>query len=92
VAGEVVLVQAVHDQHDRTRALVVEAAVKRMVEPFVRRPALGLGQRLLGLQRVVDDDQIGAAPCHLHLRPPWIAPVQLFGADGRPASGAELAT
>jgi hypothetical protein len=32
-----------------------------MVEPVVRRLALGLRQRLLGLQRVVDDDQVGAA-------------------------------
>jgi len=55
-------VQAVHDQHDRTLQLVVEAAVERVVVPFVRRLALGLRQGLLGLQRVVDDDQIGAPP------------------------------
>ncbi len=54
--------QPVHDQDDRPLLLVVEAAVERVVEPFVGRPALGLGQRLLGFQRVVDDDQVGAAP------------------------------
>jgi hypothetical protein len=49
MAGEVVLVQSVHDEDDRARALVVEAAVEGMVEPVVRRLALGLRQRLLGL-------------------------------------------
>jgi hypothetical protein len=56
------LVQAVHDQHDRTAELVVEPAVEGAVVPFVRRLALGLRQRLLGLQRVVDDDQVGTPP------------------------------
>ena len=32
-----------------------------MVVPFVRRLALGLRQGLLGLERVVDDDQVGSA-------------------------------
>ena len=54
--------QAVHDQHDGAAELVVEAAVEGVVEPFVRRLALGLRQGLLGLQRVVDDDQVGATP------------------------------
>jgi hypothetical protein len=44
-------------------SLSVEAAVEGVVVPFVRRRlALGLRQRLLGLQRVVDDDDVGAAP------------------------------
>ena len=71
VARQVVLVQPVHDQHDRTGTLVVEAAVERMVEPFVRRPALRLGQRLLGLQRVVDDDDVGTPPAEVATRLPW---------------------
>ena len=54
--------QAVRDQHDRTRELVVEAAVEGVVKPFVRRLALGLRQRLLRLQRVVDDDDVGTPP------------------------------
>jgi len=61
VAHQIVLVQSVHDQHDGTRELVVEPAVEGVVEPLVGRPPPGLGQRLLGLQRVVDDDQVGAA-------------------------------
>jgi hypothetical protein len=33
-----------------------------MVVPLVRDLPLGLRQRLLGLQRIVDDDDVGAAP------------------------------
>jgi len=61
MAGEVVLVQPVHDQHDRPLPLVVEPAVEGVVVPFVGRLALRLRQRLLGHQRVVDDDDVGAA-------------------------------
>jgi hypothetical protein len=49
VAGEIVLVQPVHDQDDGARELVVEPAVERVVVPFVRRLPLGLRQCLLGL-------------------------------------------
>jgi hypothetical protein len=62
MAGEVILVQPVHDQDDGAAELVVEAAVEGVVVPFVRRLALGLRQGLLGLQRVVDDDDVGTAP------------------------------
>ena len=56
------LVQPVHDQHDRPRKLVVEPAVEGVVVPLVGRLALRLRQRLLGLQRVVDDDDVGTSP------------------------------
>jgi hypothetical protein len=49
VAREIVLVQPVHDQHDRPRELVVEPAVKRVVVPFIGRLPLGLRQCFLGL-------------------------------------------
>ena len=62
VADEIVLVQPVHDQDDGARLLVVEAAVKGVVEPLVGRLALDLRQRLLGLQGIVDDEEVGAAP------------------------------
>jgi hypothetical protein len=55
-------VQPVHDEDDGARQLVVEAAVEGMVVPLVRDLPLGLRQRLLGLQRIVDDDDVGAAP------------------------------
>src|SRR5271166_3618350 len=51
-------VQAVHDQDDRHVLLVVEAAVEGVVEPLVGRLAMGPRQRLLALQRVVDDDDV----------------------------------
>jgi hypothetical protein len=55
-------VQPVHDQHDRTLPLVIEPAVEGVVEPFVSALPVGVGQGLLGLQRIVDDDDVGAAP------------------------------
>jgi hypothetical protein len=52
MAGEVVFVQPVHDQHDGTSRLVVEPAVEGVVVPFVGGPPARVGERLLGLQRV----------------------------------------
>ena len=49
MAGEVILVQPVHDQHDRTLLLVVQSTVECVVAPLVGRLPLGLRQRLLGL-------------------------------------------
>jgi hypothetical protein len=49
MAGEVVLVQPVHDQNDRTPRLVVQPAVEGVVVPFVGRPAAEIGQGLFGL-------------------------------------------
>jgi hypothetical protein len=54
------LVQPVHDQDDCSLLLVVEPAVEGVVEPLVGRAPLGLRQGLLGLQRVVDDDDVGS--------------------------------
>jgi hypothetical protein len=48
---QVVLVQPVHDQDDRTRKLVVQSAAERVVVPLVGRLPLGLRERFLGLQR-----------------------------------------
>ena len=42
MADQIVLVQPVHDQHDRPLLPVVEATVEGVVEPFVGRPPLGL--------------------------------------------------
>ena len=42
-------------------AFVVEAGQQGVLEPFVGRVALGLGMRIIGLQGIVDDDQIAAA-------------------------------
>ena len=51
-----------HDQDDGSLLLVVEAAVEGVVEPFVGRPPVGIGQGLLGFQRVVDDNDVGTPP------------------------------
>ena len=71
VTGEVVLVQSVHDQHDRTRKLVVEPAIEGVVVPLVGRLALRLRQRLVGLQQVVDDDDDVGASRSARPRPRW---------------------
>jgi hypothetical protein len=62
VAHQIVLVQAVHDQDDRPLLLVVEAAVEGVVEPLVGGAAMGRRERLLGLQGIIDDDDVGSAP------------------------------
>jgi hypothetical protein len=54
VADEVVLVQALHDDHDCAAPLVVEPTVQRVGEPVVGRFALCVGKRLVRLQRVID--------------------------------------
>ena len=53
---------AVHDQDDGSVLLVVETAVEGVVEPLVGRAPSGLRQGLLGLQGIVENDQVGAAP------------------------------
>jgi hypothetical protein len=47
--------------HDRARELVVQPAVEGVVVPVVGRLALRLRQCLLGFERIIDDDEIGAA-------------------------------
>ena len=54
--------QPVHDQHDGAGQLVVEPAIEGMIVPLVGRLALRLRQRFLGLQRVVDDDDVRTPP------------------------------
>ena len=61
MARQIVLVQPVHDQHDRPAVLVVQPAVERMVKPFVGALAVRVRQCLLGLERIVDDDNVRTA-------------------------------
>jgi len=63
MAREIVLVQPVHDHDDRPGPGVVQPAVKGVVKPVVGRLPLGLRECLLGLQRIVDDDDVGTTPC-----------------------------
>jgi hypothetical protein len=59
---EIVFVEALHDDDNRPTALVVLPAVEGVVEPVVGGLALGVGERLLGFEGIVDQDDVGAAP------------------------------
>jgi hypothetical protein len=53
-------VQPVHNQNNGTRPSVVQPAVEGVVVPLVGRLPLRLRQGLLGFQRIVDNDDVGA--------------------------------
>src|SRR5437763_15801628 len=61
MTDEIVLVQPLHDDHDGAVTLIVEAAVKGVVVPLVGGFSLRVGERLLRLQRIVDQNDVGAA-------------------------------
>jgi hypothetical protein len=61
VADEIIFVQPLHDGDDGAVALVVLPTVEGVVVPFVGGLPLRLRERLLRLQRIVDQDDIGAA-------------------------------
>ena len=52
---------ALHDDDDRAGAFVVEAGQQGVLEPFVGGVALGFGMGVVGLQRIVDNNQVAAA-------------------------------
>jgi len=62
VADQIILVQALHGDDDGAVALVVLLAVEGVVEPLVGGLPLGVGERLLRLQWIVNQDDVGAAP------------------------------
>src|SRR5438552_17357833 len=62
VADEVVFVQPLHDDDYGAMLLVVLPAVEGVVIPFVGELPLCVGGRLLGLERIIDQDDVGAAP------------------------------
>jgi hypothetical protein len=80
VADEVVLVQPLHDDDDHATALVVESAVEGVDEPLVAGLPLSLGKRLLRLQGIVDQDDVGAASGQ-HTACRGGEPVSLAGSD-----------
>ena len=61
MADEIVFVQPLHDDDDRALGLVVEARIERAVEPFVGGGSAALRHGVARLQRIVDDDEVGAA-------------------------------
>ena len=60
-AGQVVHMDALHDDDDRAGAFVVEAGQQGVLEPLVGGVALGFGMGVVGLQRIVDNNQVAAA-------------------------------
>ena len=62
VADQIVLVQPLHDDDDGSPAFVVEPAVEGVIEPLVGSLSPRLGERFLRLQRVIDQDDVSAAP------------------------------
>jgi len=62
VANQIILMQALHDDDDGAAALVVLAAIEGVVEPIVGGLPLGVGERFLRLQRIIDQDDVGAPP------------------------------
>src|SRR3984893_5851182 len=58
---EIILVKSLHDNDDAALGLVVESAQQGVVIPFIDCLPPRFGQRLIGFEGIVDDDQIGAA-------------------------------
>src|SRR6516225_3924449 len=73
MADEIVLVQPLHDDDDGATALVIEPAVESVHEPLVAGLPLRLGERFLRLQRIVDQDDVGAASALSRSSPPTFA-------------------
>ena len=72
--------QPLHDDDDGAMALVVEPAVEGMVVPLVGGLPLRVRERLLRLQRIVDQDDVGAASGQ-HAAGGGGEPVALAGGD-----------
>ncbi len=49
VPQKIVLMQSLHDQDDAPILLIVQATVKRPIEPVIDCLPLGVGKRLIGL-------------------------------------------
>src|SRR6202521_459767 len=62
VASKVVFVQALHDRNDRARLLVIEARDECAAIPIDHALPGRLRIDLVGVEGIVDDDQIGASP------------------------------
>ena len=61
-AGQIIHVDALHDNCDCAGALVVEAREQRVCEPLIGRGALGFRRGVVRFQRIVDDYDVAPAP------------------------------
>src|SRR5436305_12861570 len=62
MADKIVFMQSLHDEDNASLSLIVEPTVQGVIEPVVDGLALGVRKSLLGFQRVIDNDEIGAPP------------------------------
>src|SRR2546423_4683866 len=62
MADQIVLLQPLHGDDDGASLLVVLPAIEGVIVPFVGGSSLRFGERLFGLERVIDNDDVGAAP------------------------------
>src|SRR5882757_5298023 len=80
VADGIVFVQPLHDHDDGTTALVVLPAVESVIVPLVGGLSLRVGKRLLRLQGIIDQDDVGTASRE-HATGGSGEPVALAGSD-----------
>jgi len=63
MADEIIFVKALQDEDDAPRALIVRPKVEGVVVPLIHRELRSaVGKGLVGLHRIVDDDEVGIAP------------------------------
>src|SRR5208337_219477 len=59
--GQIVHMNALHDDHDRAGALIVKSRQQRVREPLIRMGSLCFREGVIGLKRIVDDDDVAAS-------------------------------
>src|ERR1700693_191001 len=64
VPHQIVLMQTLHNDDYAATPLIVQPAVEGVIEPFVRCIALRFGECLIGLEWIVDDDQVRTTTGH----------------------------
>jgi hypothetical protein len=62
IAGEIVLMQSLHDNNNCAGLLIVEARDKRAGAPAVCPVATDLREGVSRIQRIVDDENVSATP------------------------------
>src|SRR5208283_3764887 len=60
VANQIIRVKSLHDDYDHAVPFVVQPRVESAIEPIVDPGSLCFGIRLLGLDRVVNDNEVTA--------------------------------
>jgi hypothetical protein len=59
-AGQIIRMEPLHNDDDRAGAFVIETGQQGVLEPFIAGVALGVGMSVVGLERIVDDDQVAS--------------------------------